>query len=84
MAIITPNQIGSRPIDKSTGPIKGTTIKVISIKSRINPRRNISSITIMVADMTPPGRPISKPSISSSPPKPRKIDENMVAPTKMS
>ncbi len=43
MAIITPNQIGSRPIDKSTGPIKGTTIKVISIKSRINPRRNISS-----------------------------------------
>ena len=77
-AIITPNHIGSKPIVNNTGPTRGTIINVISIKSRINPSRNINSITANVAEKTPPGRLLRKVSMSSSPPKPRKIEENIV------
>ena len=67
----------------SIGPTNGTTIKVISIKSRINPSRNMSSMTTSIAENTPPGRLSKTSSINTSPPKPRNTDENIAAPTKI-
>ena len=58
-------------------------MNVTSIKSRIKPKKKISSITTRVAETTPPGRLISSSSISTSPPKPLNTDEKIVAPTKI-
>ena len=50
------------------GPTIGTTTKVISMKSRIKPSRKITSITMMVAPITPPGMFSNRWVTSSSPP----------------
>ena len=71
------------PIASNIGPTSGTTINVISIKSRIKPKKKISNITTRVAETTPPGRLISSCSINSSPPKPLNTDEKIVAPTRI-
>ena len=77
---MTPNQIGSKPIESKIGPMTGTTTKVISIKSRIKPSKNMTSITTKSAMWGPPPSSSKKPSISVSPPKPRKTSENTAAP----
>ena len=41
IAIRIPTQTGSKPNANNAGPNKGITIKIISIKSRINPKKNI-------------------------------------------
>ncbi len=61
----------------------GTTTKVISIKSRINPSRKTTTITTRTAPINPPGRLLNIWEISSSPPNPRKTSENKEAPTKI-
>ena len=63
-----PNHIGSSPMDKSTGPIIGTTTNVISIKSRTKPSKNITIITTKTAVKIPPGRSIRRDLTRSSPP----------------
>ena len=78
-----PSQIGSKPIMNNTGATIGTTTKVISIKSRIKPNKNITNITISVAPITPPGMSSNKLNTSSSPPKPLKTNENKLAPIRI-
>ena len=43
-AIKIPNQRGSKPRVNSAGPIRGITINVISMKSKIKPNKNIMII----------------------------------------
>ena len=62
------------------GATIGTTTKVISIKSKKKPSKNIDIITISIALKVPPGRLVRKYSIVSSPPKPLKTRLKSVAP----
>ena len=62
------------------GATIGTTTKVISIKSKKKPSKNIDIITISIALKVPPGRLVRKCSIVSSPPKPLKTRLKNVAP----
>ena len=62
------NQIGSTPRASKAGPTIGTTIKVISIKSKIKPKRKITSMTMINAPVVPPGIRENQCSINSSPP----------------
>ncbi len=65
------------------GATMGTTTKVISIKSRMKPSRNISSMTMNMAPTTPPGRLVSSSRTTSSPPKPRNTSEKIDAPIRI-
>ena len=62
------------------GATIGTTTKVISIKSRINPSRKITIMTNNMAVNAPPGKSVKKSCSSSSPPNPRKTSEKIDAP----
>ena len=69
-------------VDKfKIGDTIGTTTKIISIKSKKNPRKNIKTITNNMAAIEPPGKFNKNSSTTSSPPKPRKTRENIEAPT---
>ena len=46
-AIKIPNQRGSKPRVNSAGPIRGITINVISMKSKMKPSKNIMKRTII-------------------------------------
>ena len=60
----------------------GKIIKVISIQSKKNPSKNATNKTTITTPLVPNGKALRAPSISSSPPKPLKINANIVAPTK--
>ena len=83
MAIMIPSHTGSSPMASRMGATMGTTTKVISMKSRMKPSRNINSITRIMAVTTPPGMSPRKSRTRSSPPKPRKTSENSAAPMKI-
>ena len=80
MAIIIPSHIGSTPNISNAGPTIGTTTRVIWIKSKINPNKNISIITTRTAPNAPPGNSVNIPVIRSSPPNPLKTRENTEEP----
>ena len=65
------------------GATIGTTTKVISMKSRMKPSRNMTNITISSATCGPPPKLSKKASIISSPPKPLKTREKSAAPIKI-
>ena len=65
------------------GATIGTTTTAISMKSRKNPKINITAMTTMNCDQNPPGRLWRKSRTYSSPPKPRKAAVNMAAPRRM-
>ena len=83
MANITPNHNGSAPIAIKIGPTIGTTIKVISMKSKINPRIKTNSITKTIEPNNPPGILLKISVMSSSPPKPLKTREKIDAPIRI-
>ena len=67
----------------SMGATIGTTTTAISIKSRKNPRTNITAITIPNFAQNPPGNELRKFRTSSSPPKALNAAVNIAAPSKM-
>ena len=81
-ANITINQTKSTPRSTITGAKKGKIIKVISIQSKKNPNKNATNKTTITTPFVPKGKALRAPSINSSPPKPLKINANIVAPTK--
>ena len=84
--IITPNQtavifaLGSA---NSIGATIGTTTTAISIKSKKNPKTNITAITIRNLDQNPPGREFRNSRTRSSPPKALKAEVKTAAPSKI-
>src|SRR3546814_1291878 len=75
--------MGSSPIVSSTGPTMGTTTKMISMKSRKKPMKNIRAMTTNMAPKAPPGISASTASTISSPPRPRNTSEKTDAPSRM-
>ena len=63
----------------STGATSGSTITVISTKSRKNPSTKISAMQKISAPTGPPGIAVRIASIRSSPPRPMNTSENMLA-----
>ena len=61
----------------------GTTMKVISMKSKMKPSRKMTSMTIASAPQVPPGMLVNQLCTNSSPPYPRNTSENTEAPIKM-
>ena len=84
--IITPNQTAvmfAPGSDSRIGATIGTTTTAISIKSKKNPRTNITAITITNFVQKPPGREFKKSFTSSSPPKALNADVKTAAPSRI-
>ena len=65
---------------KRAGPINGITINIISIKSRMNPKKNIISNTIIRVINLSSGISTKNLCMNSSPSKPLNTKENKIAP----
>ena len=78
--MIIASHIGFISNIKSAGAITGTITYVISIKSKINPSKNIKSITIKILKYISPGNDRSASLINASPSRPLKTREKIVAP----
>ena len=65
------------------GATIGTTTTAISIKSRKNPKTNITAITMINFAQNPPGIELRKFRTRSSPPKARKAAVNIAAPKRI-
>ena len=65
------------------GATMGTTTTAISMKSRKNPSRKITTMTTMNCDQNPPGRLVRYSRTSSSPPKARNAEVSIAAPSRM-
>ena len=78
-----PSHTGLTSALSSAGAIIGTTMKTISMNSRMKPSRKISTITNTSAVTDPPGSENKNSSTTSSPPSPRKVSENMDAPIRI-
>ena len=65
------------------GAIIGTTTTAISIKSKKNPKRNITVITTTNWIQNPPGKSCKKSLTNSSPPKALKPDVSIAAPSRI-
>src|SRR5690606_40170217 len=83
MTNIIATHTGSTPILNSTGATRGNTIRVISTQSRKKPSKKVINKTVSNTPVVPKGRPVMAPSITSSPPSPRKTDAKTVAPMKI-
>ena len=85
-AIITPNQTAvtfAEVSAKSIGATIGTTTIAISMKSKKNPKTNITAMTTINCDQNPPGNPVKKFLTISSPPKPLNAAVSIAAPIKI-
>ena len=83
---MTPNQtavILASVCARRIGAIIGTTTTAISIKSRKNPKTNITAITTMNCVQKPPGRLVRNSVTNSSPPNALKAAVSIAAPTKI-
>ena len=84
--IITPSQTAvmfAAGSANKIGATMGTTTTAISIKSRKNPRINITAITITNLAQNPPGIELRKLRTNSSPPKARNAAVYTAAPNRM-
>ena len=77
------NQTGSKPKAIKDGPTIGTITNTIWKKSKKNPNKKITTITINKEVIAPPGIFVIKFSTIRSPPKPLKTSENKDAPIRI-